>query len=109
MQITAGESCIQKKKYSNKQIAHTEGLSIQEGLELIQQENRAQEAHDTVPAELASSTLQPHVQVPPQCSDCNTLGHKRTHCPIHNSNKHLYSNGHSRAITMARSLTEYIN
>ena len=42
------EKRLQKRKRSKKQIARTEGLSVQEGQELLQSENEAQQAQDTV-------------------------------------------------------------
>ena len=82
----AHEKTLQKKKRSKRQIAHTDGLSIQEGIELLQQRNEVQRTEDTTQMETAPSTFQPHVREPPRCSDCNVLGHKRTHCPNRSSN-----------------------
>lgn len=82
----AHEKKRQQKKRSKRQIAHTGGLSIQEGIDLMQRRNEAQEAEDTIQMETAPSTSQPHVRAPPRCSDCNVLGHKRTHCPSRSSN-----------------------
>jgi len=75
-----------KKKRSHQQMAHEEGLTIQEGQDLIQRENEAQEVINSAPTEPASPAVQPRVRAPPRCSDCNTLGHKRTHCPYRNCN-----------------------
>ena len=41
---TTIEELQQKRKRSNRQIAHSEGLSIQEGRDLFQQEDQLQEA-----------------------------------------------------------------
>jgi len=82
----AHEKQARKKKRSKRRITHTGGLSIQEGIELMQQRNGVQEAQDTIQTETTPSTSQPHVRAPPRCSDCNVLGHKRTHCPNRNSN-----------------------
>ena len=82
----AHEKQARKKKRSKRQITHTGSLSIQEGIELMQQRNGVQEAQDTIQTETTPSTSQPHVRAPPRCSDCNVLGHKRTHCPNRSSN-----------------------
>jgi len=82
----AHEKQTQKRKRSKRQINHAGGLSIQEGIELMQQRNGDQEAQDPVQMETEPSTSQPHVRAPPRCSDCNVLGHKRTHCPNRSSN-----------------------
>jgi len=71
----AHEKQAQKKKPSKRQITHTGGLSIQEGIELMQQRNGVQEAQDTIQTETTPSTSQPHVRAPPRCSDCNVLGY----------------------------------
>jgi len=54
----AHEKQAQKKKRSKRQIAHTGGLSIQEGIELMQQKNVVHEAQDTIQTETAPSTSQ---------------------------------------------------
>jgi len=82
----AHEKQQQKGRQSNWQIAHTEGLSIQEAQELIQHKNETQETQGALPVESASSTVQHPVQVPPRCSDCHVIGHKRLQCPNHSSN-----------------------
>ncbi|ODM14891.1 hypothetical protein SI65_09643 [Aspergillus cristatus] len=56
----AHEKTLQKKKRSKRQIGHTDGLSIQEGIELMQQRNEAQKAEDTIQMETEPSTFQPH-------------------------------------------------
>jgi len=82
----AHEKQTQKRKRSKRQINHAGGLSIQEGIELMQQRNGDQEAQDPVQMETEPSTSQPHVRAPPRCSDCNVLGHERTHCPNRSNN-----------------------
>ncbi|ODM16858.1 hypothetical protein SI65_07823 [Aspergillus cristatus] len=56
----AHEKKRQQKKRSKRQIAHTGGLSIQEGIDLMQQRNEAQETEDTIQMETVQSTFQPH-------------------------------------------------
>ena len=53
----AHEKQRQKGRRSNQQIAHTEGLSIQEAQELIQHKNETQETQGALPVESASSTV----------------------------------------------------
>ena len=77
----ANERQQQKRKQSNRQIAYTGGLSVQEAHGIIQSENNAQEASTTIPGGPASATNQPSVQAPPQCSDCHIIGHRRLQCP----------------------------
>lgn len=82
----AHEKQRQKGKRSNRQIAHTEGLSIQEAQELIQHKNETQETQGALPVESASSTVQRPVRAPPRCSNCHVIGHKRLQCPNRSSN-----------------------
>ena len=67
---------IQKRTQSRKQMAVKEGLSIQEGQELLQSENQADEAISTAPAELAPEAEQCSVCAPPWCSDYHIIGHR---------------------------------
>lgn len=80
----ANEKQQQKRKRSNKQIAYTGGLSIQEAQGLIQHENEAQEASTTLPVGAASTASQCSIRAPPRCSDCHIIGHKRLQCPNRN-------------------------
>jgi hypothetical protein len=72
------ETQKQKRKRTTQRIAHSEGFSTQEAKELM---NQANEAQDAPPAELDVSASQPIRRAPPRCSDCNQVGHRRTHCP----------------------------
>ncbi|ODM20017.1 hypothetical protein SI65_05003 [Aspergillus cristatus] len=80
----ANERQQQKRKRSNRQIAYTGGLSVQEAHGIIQSENNAQEASTTIPGGPASATNQPPVRAPPRCSDCRIIGHRRLQCPNRN-------------------------
>ena len=80
------EKHLQKRKRSRKQIATEEGLSIQEGQSIIQDKNQPDEAIPTASVDPAPVVEYRSTRAPPRCSDCNILGHKRTHCPNHNSN-----------------------
>ena len=80
----ANEKQQQKRKRSNRQIAYTGGLSIQEAQGLIQHEDEAQEASTAISDGPASAASQPSVRAPPRCSDCHIIGHKRLQCPNRN-------------------------
>ncbi|ODM24077.1 hypothetical protein SI65_01667 [Aspergillus cristatus] len=80
------EKQLQKRKRSRRQIATEEGLSIQEGQDLIQGRSQEEEVMPTTSMEPAPMAEYRSVRAPPRCSDCNTSGHKRTHCPNRNSN-----------------------
>ena len=80
----ANEKQQQKRKRSNRQIAYTGGLSIQEAQGLIQHENEVQEASTTIPGGSTSAANQPSVRAPPRCSDCHIIGHRRLQCPNRN-------------------------
>ncbi|KAG2001081.1 hypothetical protein GB937_010526 [Aspergillus fischeri] len=71
----AHEKQLQNRKRSRRQIESTEGFSIQEGQEFIQQRNQANEAIQ------AGDTEQRPQWAPPRCSDCHIIGHKRLQCP----------------------------
>lgn len=79
------EKRLQKRKQTNRQIAHTEGLSIREGRELLQPENEAQQAQDTIHMEPTAPAVERSVQAPPRCSDCHIIGHRQFQCPSRNS------------------------
>ena len=64
----------------------TEGLSIQEGQDLIEHSNEAVEVSTTVPIQPALTENQPSKHAPSQCSDCHIIGHRRLQCPNHMSN-----------------------
>ena len=64
----------------------TEGLSIQEGQDLIEHYSEAVEASTTAPTQPALMKTQPSKHAPPQCSDCHIIGHRRLQCPNHMPN-----------------------
>ena len=80
----ANEKLQQKRKCSNRQIAYTGGLSIQEAQGLIQHEDEAQEASTAISDRSASAASQSSVRAPPRCSNCHIIGHKRLQCPNRN-------------------------
>ena len=80
------EKQLQKRKRSRRQIATEEGLSIQEGQDLIQGRSQEEEVIPTTSTEPAPMIEYRSVRAPPRCSDCNIIGHKRIKCPDRNSN-----------------------
>ena len=62
-------------------MAVKEGLSIQEGQELLQSENQADEAISTALAETAPEAEQRSVRAPPWCSDYHIIGYRQLQCP----------------------------
>ena len=80
------EKQLQKGTQSKKQMAIKEGLSIQEGQDLLQSENQADEVASTAPAEPAPEAEKRSIRAPPRCSDCHIIGHRRLQCPNRNSN-----------------------
>jgi DDE superfamily endonuclease len=77
----ANERKKQKRARSNKQIAREQGLSVQEGRELILRRNQPSEGQPTASTEAIQLASQPISRAPPRCSDCHELGHKRNQCP----------------------------
>ena len=71
----------QKRARSNRQIAREQGLSVQEGRELISRPNQPSEGQPTASTEAIQLASQPISRAPPRCSDCHELGHKRNQCP----------------------------
>lgn len=68
----------QKKKQSNCQIVYLEGLSIQEGQDLFQQEDQLQEAQAI---DQAPTGDQQPIRAPLRCSNYHILEHRRIQCP----------------------------
>lgn len=74
-----------KRKRSRRQIARAEGLSVQEARALRQGENRQSEVQEGVDDMVASSTVERAPRAPPRCGNCQTVGHRRNHCPNRDS------------------------
>ncbi|CEO59608.1 hypothetical protein PMG11_04280 [Penicillium brasilianum] len=69
----ANEKKRQKRTRSTRQIAHEEGLSFEEGLQLVQQQIEPMEADRVVSHEqvdLPQQPIQPARRAPPTCSGC---------------------------------------
>jgi hypothetical protein len=79
----ANEKKRQKRTRSTRQIAREEGLSIEEGLQLVQKLNEPKEADEVVSHEqvdLPNQPIQPARRAPPTCSGCGVTGHRITSC-----------------------------
>ena len=72
---------IQKQKRSARQLATTQGFTIQEGIKEFIRENEVYEAQNTIPIDPALSAVESRIRAPPRCSNCHILGHKRLQCP----------------------------
>lgn len=74
-----------KSKRSRCQMTPNEGLSIQEGRDLIQQRNEygneQGNAVEAIPDSSAPIALNARKRAPPTCSDCHIKGHIRKNCP----------------------------
>ena len=77
----AHEKKQQGSRRSRRQMVCTEGLSIQEGQDLIEHNSEVVEASTTAPTQPASMETQPSKRAPPRCSDCHIIGHRRLQCP----------------------------
>ena len=77
----AHEKKQQGSRRSRRQMVCTEGLSIQEGQDLIEHSNEAVEVSTTAPIQPALTENQPSKRAPPRCSDCHIIGHRRLQCP----------------------------
>ena len=82
----AHEKKQQGSRRSRQQMVCTEGLSIQEGQDLIEHSNEAVEVSTTAPIQPALTENQPSKRAPPRCSDCHIIGHRRLQCPNRMSN-----------------------
>jgi hypothetical protein len=73
----------QKRTGSTMRIAHKGGLSIEEGLQLVQQPIQLVEADEVVSHEevdLPNQPIQPARRAPPTCSGCGKIGDRITSC-----------------------------
>jgi len=79
----ANEKKRQKRTRSTRQIAHEGGLTIEEGLQLVQQPIQPVEADEVVSHEEVdppNQPVQPARRAPPTCSGCGQIGHRITSC-----------------------------
>jgi hypothetical protein len=79
----ANTRIVKKRQRSTRQIPCEEGLSIEEGLQLVEQLNQPVEgdgvgSHEQ--GELPNQAIQPPTRAPPRCSGCREIGHKINVC-----------------------------
>jgi hypothetical protein len=79
----ANKKKIQKRTRSTIRIAHEGGLSIKEGLQLVQQPIQPAKANEVVSHEqgdLPTRQDQPRRRALPKCGGCGEIGHRANHC-----------------------------
>ena len=79
----ANERIVKKRNRSNRKIPCEEGLSVEEGLQLVEQLNQPVEANRVVSyvqGELPSQANPPPTRAPPRCSGCREIGHRINTC-----------------------------
>jgi hypothetical protein len=76
----ANEKQVKNSKRSKKQMPHQGSLTIEEGAQLLQAAQMADEAMEEVNLPEASDALNTRQRAPPRCSNCHLIGHKRTQC-----------------------------
>jgi hypothetical protein len=79
----ANEKLRQKRGRSTKQMAHDGGLSVEEGIQLVQQLNQPPNDDGVgshAQGDLAIQQDQPRKRAPPTCSGCGQVGHKINQC-----------------------------
>jgi hypothetical protein len=79
----ANEKKRQKRNRSNRHIPCEEGLTAEEGLQLIEQLNQPVEGDGVVShtqGELPSQADLPRTRAPPRCSGCGEVGHRINRC-----------------------------
>jgi hypothetical protein len=79
----ANERIIKKRGRSARQIPCEEGLTVEEGLQLVEQLNQPVEgnrvgSHEQ--GELPNQPNPPRTRAPPRCSGCWETGHKINRC-----------------------------
>jgi hypothetical protein len=74
----ANEKQLKNRKKSKKQLPYTGSLTVEEGAQLLQAAQVAEEAMEEMAAQEASQAPR---RAPPRCSECHVVGHKRNQCP----------------------------
>ena len=80
---TANQKIRQKRTRSKQQIVHEGGLTVEEGLQLVQQLNQPIKDTPVVAqpqGDEAIQLAQPATRAPPRCSGCRGIGHKINQC-----------------------------
>jgi hypothetical protein len=79
----ANEKIIKKRNRSARQIPYEAGLTVEEGLQLVEQLNQPVEADGVVShaqGKLPSQANPPRTRAPPRCSGCRETGHGINTC-----------------------------
>ena len=79
----ANKKIIKKRNRLTKKIPCEAGLTVEEGLQLVEQLNQPVEADEVVSHEqgdLPTQQDQPRRRAPLRCSGCGGIGHKITSC-----------------------------
>jgi len=79
----ANERIVKKRNRSNRYIPCKEGLTVEEGLQLVSQLNQPVEGDRVVAyeqGELPSQAYQPPTRASPRCSGCREIGHRINTC-----------------------------
>jgi len=79
----ANKKIIKKRNRSTRRIPCTEGLTIEEAIQLAEQLNQPEEDNGVdshAEVELPSQPIQPARRAPPTCSGCGQIGHRITSC-----------------------------
>ncbi len=79
----ANEKVVKKRNRSTRHIPCEEGLTVEEGLQLITQLNLPAEApavESHAQGELPIQADQPAKRAPPRCSGCREIGHRINSC-----------------------------
>jgi TPP-dependent indolepyruvate ferredoxin oxidoreductase alpha subunit len=74
----ANEKQVQKRQKSKKQLPHAGSLTIEEGHQLLQAAQQADQAMEEAVRQEASEAPR---RAPPRCSECHEIGHQRNQCP----------------------------
>jgi hypothetical protein len=74
----ANKKELQKRTKSKKQLSHEGSLIVEEGRQLLQAVQVAEDSLGEVAAQEASQAPR---RAPPRCSECHVVGHKRNQCP----------------------------
>jgi hypothetical protein len=79
----ANEKVVKKRNRSTRQIPCEEGLTVEEGLQLVEQLNQLVEGDGVGSHEQSELPIQanpPRTRAPPRCSGCGEIGHNINRC-----------------------------
>jgi DnaJ-class molecular chaperone len=79
--FAANEKEKKKRQQSKKRIQHSGGITREEAQELIRSRDKATGIQVNNAVQSTTGVSQLRQRAPPTCSNCHTVGHKRTQCP----------------------------